>query len=147
MGLLTSILVGVGLAMDAFAVSLGVGTAGRINGLRAKLRLAFHFGWFQLMMTVLGWLAGSTISGLINQYDHWIALVLLAYVGRNMIRSGLSPEEDCYRCDIGVVTFLISGMGLMAGTGLGARLGKRMEILGGVILIVIGLRVVSTHLL
>jgi len=185
MGFLSSILVGVGLAMDAFAVSLSIGTAGRADGQRAKLRLAFHFGWFQLMMTVLGWLAGSTISGFISQFDHWIAMGLLGYVGRNMIQSGLNPEEECYRCDpsrgktmvmlcvatsidalavglsmamlnasiwlpaiiIGVVTFMISGMGLIAGYGLGVRLGKRMEILGGLILIGIGLRVVVTHLL
>ena len=182
---LSSVLIGVGLAMDAFAVSLTIGTAGQADNRRAKLRLAFHFGWFQLMMTVLGWLAGSTISGFINQFDHWIAMGLLGYVGSSMIRSGLNPEEDCYRCDplrgktmvmlcvatsidalavglsmamlntsvwipaiiIGVVTFLISSVGLIAGNGLGAKLGKRMEIVGGIILIGIGLRVLLTHLL
>jgi putative Mn2+ efflux pump MntP len=185
MGFFSSVMIGVGLAMDAFAVSLTIGTAGQAEGARAKLRLAFHFGWFQLMMTVLGWLAGSTISGFIYRFDHWIAMALLGYVGYNMIHSGLNPEEDCYRCDpsrgrtmvmlcvatsidamavglsmamlktsvwlpsiiIGVVTFILSGMGLMAGIGLGARLGKRMEVLGGVILLAIGLRVLATHLL
>jgi len=185
MELLTSVLIGLGLAMDAFAVSLGIGTAGQAENRRAKFRLAFHFGWFQMMMTVLGWLAGSTIAGLISQFDHWIAMALLGYVGTNMIRSGLNPDEECYRCDpsrgktlvilciatsidamavglsmamlktsiwlpsiiIGVVTFFISGMGLLAGGGLGAKFGKRMEIIGGLILIGIGLRVLATHLL
>lgn len=185
MEFLTSVLVGVGLAMDAFAVSLGIGTAGQAESRRAKFRLSFHFGWFQSMMTVLGWLAGSTIASYINQFDHWIAMILLGYVGGNMIRSGLNPDEDCYRCDpsrgktlvilcvatsidalavglsmamlktsiwipaiiIGVVTFLISGMGLLAGNGLGAKFGKRMEIVGGLILIGIGVRVLALHLL
>jgi putative Mn2+ efflux pump MntP len=182
---LTSVLVGVGLAMDAFAVSLGIGTAGQADSRRAKLRMAFHLGWFQMMMTVLGWLAGSTIAGFIHQFDHWIAMALLGYVGSNMIRSGLNPDEECYRCDptrgktmiilcvatsidamavglsmamlktsiwipsiiIGVVTFIISSMGLLAGNGLGAKFGKRMQIVGGLILIGIGLRVIATHLL
>ncbi len=185
MEFLTSVLVGVGLAMDAFAVSLGIGTAGQAESRRAKFRLAFHFGWFQMMMTVLGWLAGSTIAGFISAFDHWIAMALLGYVGTNMIRSGLNPDENCYRCDpsrgktliilcvatsidalavglsmamlknsiwipsiiIGVVTFLISGVGLLAGNGLGAKFGKRMEIVGGLILIGIGLHVLITHLL
>lgn len=185
MEFLTSVFIGVGLAMDAFAVSLGIGTGRQAEDRRAKFRLAFHFGWFQMMMTVLGWLAGSTIAGLIAQFDHWVAMALLAYVGINMIRSGLNPEAECYRCDpsrgktliilcvatsidamavgfsmamlqtsvwipaviIGVVTLILSGFGLLVGNRLGARFGKRMEILGGLILIGIGLRVLATHLL
>jgi putative Mn2+ efflux pump MntP len=185
MEFITSVLIGVGLAMDAFAVSLGIGTGRQAENRRAQFRLAFHFGWFQMMMTILGWLAGSTIAGLINQFDHWIAMALLGYVGANMIRSGQNPDEARYRSDpsrgktliilgvatsidamavglsmamlrtsvwipsiiIGVVTFIISGMGLLAGDRLGARFGKRMEILGGLILIGIGLRVLATHLL
>jgi putative Mn2+ efflux pump MntP len=185
MELITSIFIGIGLAIDAFAVSLGVGTARQAESRRAQFRLAFHFGWFQTMMTVLGWLAGSTIAGLINQFDHWIAMALLGYVGTNMIRSGLNPGKRRYRGDptrgkiliilsvatsidamavglsmamlhtsvwipsiiIGVVTFIISGIGLLAGDRLGAKFGKRMEILGGLILISIGLRVLATHLL
>jgi putative Mn2+ efflux pump MntP len=185
MEFLTSVLIGIGLAMDAFAVSLGIGTGRQAENRRAKFRLAFHFGWFQMMMTVLGWLAGSTVAGLIAHFDHWVAMALLAYVGINMIRSGLNPDEDCYRSDpsrgkilfilsvatsidamavgfsmamlhtsvwipaviIGVVTFFLSGVGLLVGNRLGAKFGKRMEILGGLILIGIGLRVLATHLL
>jgi putative Mn2+ efflux pump MntP len=185
MEFLTSVFLGVGLAMDAFAVSLGIGTGRQAEGRRAQFRLAFHFGWFQMMMTIIGWLAGSTIAGLIDQFDHWVAMALLAYVGGNMIRSGLNPDVDCNRCDpsrgktlvilcvatsidalavglsmamlrnsiwipsiiIGVVTFFISGMGLLAGDRLGVKFGKRMEIVGGLILIGIGLRVLATHLL
>ena len=96
MELLTSIFIGVGLAMDAFTVSLGIGTGGQANDQRSKFRLAFHFGVFQMGMTVVGWFAGSTIASYIQAFDHWIALALLAYVGGNMIRSGLNPEVESY---------------------------------------------------
>jgi putative Mn2+ efflux pump MntP len=184
MELVTSLLIAIGLAMDAFAVSLGVGTAGRANDFRAKFRLAFHFGFFQAGMTVVGWLAGNTIANFINNYDHWIALGLLGYVGVNMIRSGLNKDGESYvenpskgktlmilcvatsidamavglsmamihtpvlipSIIIGVVTLALSAFGLSAGTKLGEKFGKRMEILGGIILLFIGLRIVYTHL-
>lgn len=184
MELLTSIFIGVGLAMDAFTVSLGIGTGGQANDRRSKFRLAFHFGFFQMAMTVVGWFAGSSIAGYIQAFDHWVAMGLLAYVGGNMIRSGLNPEMESYVSNpskgrllvilsvatsidamavglsmamldapwlvpaiiIGVVTWGLSSVGLLAGDRLGQRFGKRMEILGGLILIGIGLRVLVTHM-
>lgn len=184
MSVATSFLIALGLAMDAFAVSLGIGTTGQARDARSKFRLAFHFGVFQAGMTLLGWLVGSTIAGLINAFDHWIALVLLAYVGINMIRSGFNPDCDAYRSNpskgktlmmlcvatsldamavglsmamlktevwfpsviIGVVASGLSIFGLFAGNKLGETFGKRMEILGGLILLVIGLRILITHL-
>lgn len=95
----TSILIGVGLAMDAFTVSLGIGTGRQANYSRAKFRLIFHFGLFQAAMTVLGWYAGTSIAQHIRNFDHWIAMALLAYVGGNMIRSGLNPDSDSYISD------------------------------------------------
>jgi len=88
------LLVAVGLAMDAFAVSLGVGTSGQARTARPILRLSFHLGLFQGLMMLLGWLAGVTIARTISSIDHWVALALLVYVGGSMIRSGLSPEEQ-----------------------------------------------------
>jgi putative Mn2+ efflux pump MntP len=184
MELLTSFLVAVGLAMDAFAVSLGVGTSGQAEDLRSKARLAFHFGWFQAMMTVLGWVLGSSVERYVSAFDHWIAFALLAYVGGSMIRNGLSVNEDSYAQNpskgrtmvmlsvatsidalavgmsmaligssvwvpaliIGVVTLALSAFGLQMGCRLGERFGKRVEVLGGLILIGIGIRVVITHL-
>ncbi len=184
MELVTSLFIAVGLAMDAFAVSLGIGTTGQARDRRSKFRLIFHFGFFQGAMTLLGWLLGSTIAGLIGSIDHWVALVLLAYVGINMIRSGLNPDGETYQANpskgktlmmlcvatsldamavglsmamlrtpvlipslvIGVVTAGLSAVGLFAGTQLGITFGKRMEILGGLILIGIGLRIVYSHL-
>lgn len=183
----TSFLVAIGLAMDAFAVSVGVGTGGQAVDFRSRFRLAAHFGIFQGGMTLLGWAAGSTVAGLIQDFDHWIALALLAYVGINMIRSGLCCHEEGEQshCDptrggamlllcvatsidalavglsmamlgasvfqpalvIGVVTFGLSAFGLRAGGHLGKTFGKRMEVLGGLILISIGLRVLFSHLM
>jgi putative Mn2+ efflux pump MntP len=182
--LFTSFLIGIGLAMDSFAVSLGVGTGQSLMPRRSKLRLALYFGVFQTLMTALGWLAGHTIINIISAYDHWVAFGLLLFVGVRMIRAGFHPEQETYQSDpskggllvllslatsmdalavglsmavvgtpvifpalvIGVVTFGLSLVGLFWGCQLGERFGKRMEIVGGLILIAIGLRVLWTHL-
>lgn len=179
MGFVTSLVIGVGLAMDAFAVSLGVGAADKARDRRAKFRLAFHFGIFQTGMTLLGWLLGSTVANLVSGVQGWIALVLLGYVGINMVRSGCNPDCDSYQNEpskgrtlvilciatsldamavglsmavmkaqviypslvIGVVTTSLSVFGLLAGAQLNHTFGKRMEILGGLLLVGIGLRV------
>lgn len=179
MNFAASLLIAIGLAMDAFAVSIGAGTGGQVTDLRSKIRLAFHFGLFQAGMTLIGWLAGTTIQRWITGIDHWIAFGLLTYVGVNMIRSGLGRGEETKHPNpskgatmvflsvatsidalavgislamlsipalypsavIGLVTFGLSMFGLLGGGKLGEKFGKRMEILGGVILIGIGLRV------
>ena len=184
MDVLTILFIAIGLAMDAFAVSLGIGTTERSTEARARFRLAFHFGLFQCLMPIIGWVAGSTVSRWIAPIDHWIAFALLAYVGVNMIRSGINPEQESYASDpsrgktlvvlavatsidalavglslamlevaiitpsivIGVITYSLSMVGLFAGNKLGEKFGKRMEVIGGLILIGIGLRVVITHL-
>jgi len=180
----TMIIIAVGLAMDAFAVSLGIGTSGTAVASRSIFRISFHMGFFQGFMTFLGWLAGSSIASLIAAYDHWIALVLLTFVGARMIRSGIDPDGEMHKKDpsrggtmlmlciatsidamavglsmaflnlqiftpslvIGVITLGLSLVGLLAGKRLGERFGKRMEVLGGLILISIGLRILYTHL-
>ncbi len=181
----TIFLIAIGLAMDCFAVSLGVGTAGTATGPRPTFRLFFHFGLFQGGMTLLGWLAGKTVVTYIAAVDHWVAFVLLAFVGVRMIRSGLQKtgEEPAIpdpsrgltlvmlsiatsidalavglslalldvnvlwsALVIGGVSAILSLVGLLLGNQLGMRFGKTMEILGGIILIGIGLRVVITHL-
>ncbi len=183
----TTIVISIGLAMDAFAVSLGVGTSPSTNhepSWRRVLRIAMHFGIFQALMTILGWLAGSTISDLISVFDHWIAFGLLAWVGGRMVAGGLSSDETC-RCEditqgrtlivlcvatsidalavglslamlqvniwsasamIGAITLFLSLIGGFSGHLMGTRFGKRMESLGGILLVVIGLRILYTHL-
>lgn len=183
MDLLTVLSLAIGLAMDAMAVSLSIGTTRLANRPRPIFRLSFHFGLFQFLMPILGWLAGSSISSFIGRFDHWIAFGLLGWVGGRMMKAGFNPEQTSFPSDpsrgktlmmlciatsidafsigltlamlgveifypsvvIGVVTSLLSWVGLMAGNRLGNRFGKRMEILGGLILIFIGLRILWTH--
>jgi len=81
------------LAMDAFAVALGTGAVlSRLTG-RHLFRLGFHFGLFQALMPVIGWLAGLTIMQWVETWDHWIAFSLLAIIGGRMIYEAFSDEE------------------------------------------------------
>ena len=84
-------LIAIALAMDAFTVAISVGlqlsSRGKIS-LRQYFRLGFHFGLFQFLMPILGWLAGSTVRVYIEAFDHWIAFALLSYIGIKLIREG-----------------------------------------------------------
>jgi putative Mn2+ efflux pump MntP len=92
-GIVEVAVIAVGLAMDAFAVSLAARASGRARGRRAAFRLSFHFGLFQFLMPVLGWFAGYRVEPLVSAVDHWIALAMLAFVGARMIHGGLSEQE------------------------------------------------------
>lgn len=90
---LTIVGIAVALAMDAFAVALAAGTV--LNPLTGRhlFRFGFHFGLFQLLMPIIGWLAGLTVQKWITAYDHWIAFALLAFVGGKMIWEAFHEEE------------------------------------------------------
>jgi len=179
------LMIAVGMAMDAFAVSLGAGASGHARDGRAIFRLSFHFGLFQFLMPVIGWYLGSTVAPYIATVDHWIAFGLLAFVGGRMIRAGLDANQEVLANDpsrgltlvalcvatsidalaiglslamlrvtiwypsvvIGVVTGGLSLVGLRLGTQLGTRFGRRMEIVGGVVLIAIGSRLLFSHVI
>ncbi len=178
------LLIAISMAMDAFAVCLVAGSLNQANGGRSAFRLSFHFGLFQFIMPVLGWVAGRTLEPLISNYDHWIALGLLAFVGVRMIVAALRGEEaqppdpsrgwtlvalsvavsiDALAVGlslgvlglsvwypafiIGIVTGLLSLLGLRLGHRFGSRLGKPVEIVGGLVLIGIGIRIVLSHLM
>lgn len=178
------ILIALGLAMDAFAVALAAGATGRAAGRRAAFRLCFHFGLFQFLMPILGWMAGHAVAFRIAWFDHWIAFGLLGIIGIRMIRAGLSvdsgePAPDPSRgisllllaiatsidalavglslavigvriwypsVVIGLVAAVMTFLGLRLGSRLGSLLGRRMEVLGGIILIGIGVKVLVEHL-
>jgi putative Mn2+ efflux pump MntP len=93
MTLFNIIAVAIALAMDAFAVSIAVGVNLKKVNHRQKFRLAWHFGLFQAMMPVIGWLAGSTIKDYVKAYDHWVAFALLALVGVHMIKEALGDDD------------------------------------------------------
>jgi putative Mn2+ efflux pump MntP len=176
-------LIALGLAMDAFAVSLGASAAGRARGARAALRMSFHFGLFQFMMPVIGWFAGSLVADLIRTWDHWIAFGLLCFVGGRMIAAARGPADaptgdpsrgwtllllavatsiDALAVGIslamlpiniwytsmviGLVAAAMSLIGIRLGAVLRTSFGRRMELVGGVILILIGVRILVEHL-
>jgi len=176
--------IAVGLAMDAFAVSLAAGSSGQARGRRAAFRLSFHFGLFQFLMPVIGWFAGYRIEPLVSALDHWIALGLLTLVGGRMIRGGLSAQERPLRDPsrgwtlvalsvatsidalavgfslamlrvpvwypsliIGVTAAGLSLAGLWLGRRAGAGLGRAAAVGGGVLLVLIGVRIVVDHLI
>ena len=176
-------LMALSMAMDALAVCLVAGSLRQASGLRPAFRLSFHFGLFQFIMPVLGWFVGRTLEPFIRDYDHWIALGLLAFVGIRMIYAALRGDEaqppdpsrgwtlvmlslavsiDALAVGlslgllgisvwypaliIGLVTSVLSLVGLRLGETLGSKLGKPVEIIGGLVLIAIGVRIVITHL-
>ena len=178
------LLVALGIAMDAFAVCLAVGSLPAARGPRPAFRLAFHFGLFQGIMPVLGWLAGATIEPMIRDWDHWIAFALLAFVGIRMISATSRPEVtgtvDLSRgwslvllsiavsldalavglsfgllgifvvypaILIGLVTGVVSWFGLQLGNRVGARFGRWVQILGGLVLVAMGWRIVLQHVM
>ncbi len=187
MSLLEVLAIAVGLAMDAFAVSVGAGAGGHVGRPRAALRLAFHLGLFQALMPVLGWYAGIRVASAIAAYDHWVDFGLLAAVGARMVHSGLRPRGtstgppadpsrgltlvalsvatslDAFAVGlslamlgiaiwqpsavIGLVTGALSLVGIVIGHRLGRHFGPSVEILGGLVLILIGLHILAQHLL
>lgn len=181
----TIILIAIGLAMDCFAVSLGIGCKSDDCQDRYQFRLPFHFGLFQGGMVLIGWALGSTIVNLISKFDHWVAFGLLAFVGIKMIIESLSDGEKKQVGDpsrggtlvmlsiatsidalavglslaflegsiwisslvIAITSAALSLLGLRIGGKLGEKFGERMELVGGLILIGIGVRILLSHIL
>jgi putative Mn2+ efflux pump MntP len=175
------------LAMDAFAVALGAGlTLERLTG-GHLFRLGFHFGLFQALMPVVGWLAGLTVQRWIAAYDHWVAFGLLAFVGGKMIYEAWREEgeEGKETADptrgltlvllsvatsidalavglslamlriaiwlpalvIGLVAGVLTVAGMLLGRRVGAAWGPRVEVVGGVVLVGIGIKILLEHTL
>ena len=185
MDLLVPVLIGIGLSMDCFAVSLAIGTTTRVKLLNTAVIIALCFGLFQSGMTLLGWAAGTHLAGLIADYDHWVAFLLLAVIGIRMLVGGFEEEEDDRPVNviqvgplivlsvatsidalaagvsfgflqvniimpaliIGTIAFVFSFTGVMTGTQLASVLGKKVEVIGGLILILIGLKILLEHLI
>ena len=177
-------LIALGLAMDAFAVSITSGFAIKYIKIKNALMIAIFFGLFQAIMPLIGWLAGYTLKDFISGIDHWIAFGLLSIIGLKMIYESFKLESDKERVDplnisvlfvlsiatsidalaigislsflnisialpsiiIGIITFLLSFMGVYIGNKLGHFFEKKIEILGGIILIAIGIKILIEHL-
>lgn len=184
MSLWEILVIAVGLSMDAVAVSLAASASNRAHGTRAMFRLSFHFGLFQFLMPVVGWMLGASVAPYIASSDHWVAFGLLALVGGRMVRAAATDEDPGPARDpsrgttliilsiatsidalaigltlamlgtgiwyaslvIGVVTGCLSLAAVLLGKRVGKAVGKRMEMVGGLALIAIGLRILAQHL-
>lgn len=186
MGLAEILLIAVGLSMDSLAVSITCGIILKRFRIKHIFRIALFMGVFQGIMPVIGWLAGLTFQKYINEYDHWIAFLILAYLGGKMLYEGLFAKEDECKCldptkvvtllwlaiatsidalavglsfamlrievmepviIIGITTFLLSFIGASFSSKFGDRLNLKMEVIGGIILIAIGLKILIEHII
>jgi putative Mn2+ efflux pump MntP len=93
--------IAVALAMDCFAITLGLACGARGLTTKQAVRMAAYFGGFQFLMPLVGWVAGDRLLGLIRHFDHWVAFGLLALIGGRMILEsiGMSDEEKACRPD------------------------------------------------
>ena len=99
MAFLDVLLISIGLAMDAMAVALGIGATQYADGRRPIFRLSFHFGLFQSLMPVLGWIGGASVAQHVGKIAPWIAFGLLAWVGGRMVRAGLDTDAESHSSD------------------------------------------------
>jgi len=177
-------LIGVALSMDAFAVSVCKGLSVKKAGVKHVLTVGVYFGGFQALMPMLGFLLGYKFESFITNIDHWIAFVLLAIIGGNMIREALGKDEDDKENDdfsframlplavatsidalavgisfaflgvdiataallIGATTFVLSGAGIFVGNIFGSKYKSKAELAGGIVLILIGAKILLEHL-
>ena len=184
MGFWELLLLGIGLSMDAFAVSVCKGLAAQRPDKKTALICGIWFGFFQALMPVIGYFLGRVFADAIQAVDHWIAFGLLSIVGANMIKEALEscdtpPDPDlspkamlplavATSIDalavgvslamtakvsiwtavtlIGLTTFLLSGAGAWMGGVFGRKYEKKAEIFGGVILILLGLKILLENL-
>ena len=188
MGFGELLLLAVGLSMDAFAVSLCKGLAMKKATIREELTCGVWFGGFQALMPVIGFFLGTLFAEAIVTVDHWVAFVLLAIIGINMLKEAFAKEEGCC-CEvpdadmsvknmfimavatsidalavgislamagivniftaaalIGLCTCGLSAAGVKIGNVFGSRYEKKAQMAGGVILCLLGLKILLEHL-
>ena len=186
MGFLELFFIGVGLSADAFSVSVCKGLNMRKLNLGHAYIIALFFGGFQAVMPLIGYFLGTSFSKYIESFDHWIAFVLLAFIGGKMVIEAIKEKDEDQeeKTDvlkmgeltvlavatsidalavgitfaflkvniffsiliIGVTTFALSLGGVILGNRFGAKYKNKAEIAGGVILVLIGLKILLEHL-
>lgn len=186
MGIVELFLIAVGLSMDAFAVAICKGLNMRKINYNHTIVIAAFFGGFQGLMPLIGWALGKQFEQYITSFDHWIAFILLAFIGGQMIREAMKKEDEESQIDdslnikelfmlaiatsidalavgitfalipntniwisiilIGIITFILSIIGVFIGNKFGSRYKSKAEFAGGVILILIGTKILLEHL-
>lgn len=184
MDLFTLFILAVGLSMDAFAVSICKGLAMNKISFKQAGIVGLWFGGFQALMPALGFLLGTTFASFVNRVADWIAFILLALIGLNMIKEALSKEEEeadaslapqkmlvlaiatsidafavgvSFACleigtliipavaFIGVITCGLSMIGVKVGNVFGTKYKSKAELAGGIILILLGVKIILEH--
>lgn len=183
MSIYAVIIIAVALSMDAFAVSITSGVCIKDIKPSSALKISLSFGTFQMIMPVLGWLIGLSFAKILYSIDHWIAFVILTFLGSKMIYESRKEESECPNflnnktllflslatsidafaigitfallktyiifpvLTIGIITFLISFFGVFIGKKFGDKFERNAEIIGGIILIIIGIRILIIHII
>ena len=168
MGFVELLLLAIGLSMDAFAVSVCKGLCMKRLNLRQATVVALFFGGFQALMPLVGWALGTQFEQFITPVDHWIAFVLLALIGGKMLWDAFHEDDEELSCPadgkldlrelvmlavatsidalaVGM-TFALSIVGVAVGHRFGARYEKPATVVGGIVLILIGLKILLEHL-
>jgi putative Mn2+ efflux pump MntP len=183
MSLLEITLIALGLSMDAFAVSITLGLSVQKPSFRQFLIPGLYFGFFQAIMPLIGYFAGIQFAQKIQNYDHWIAFVLLGLIGGKMIMDSFSKVEEkandnpfkittmlllavatsidalavgvtfaffeinIYKAIIiiGLITFCMAIAGVKIGNIFGAKFKSKAELLGGVVLVILGVKMLVEH--
>ncbi len=176
------IFLGIGLSMDAFAVALTNGMSKKNIELKMTTLIAFAFGFFQGLMPVFGYFLGNTFSKQISSFDHWIALILLGYIGTKMIidsrkkddasqgslkiselfLQGIATSIDAFAVGvslaalnvniflsasiIAITTFVLSFIAVFIGKKSGSFLKDKAQLTGGLILVIIGVKIFVEHI-
>lgn len=183
MGILEISLLGIGLAMDAFAVSICKGLSMKKMNWKNAIIIALNFGIFQALMPMIGYFLGTTFESFVTTFDHWIAFILLALIGGNMIKESFDNEEEKKNdkvdfktmivlalatsidalavgitfaffdvnlllavAIIGIITFIISILGVKIGNKFGDKYQNKAELTGGIILVLLGTKILLEHL-
>lgn len=183
MGVLELLLLSLGLAMDAFTVSICKGISMRKMNWKKAIIIGLYFGGFQALMPTLGYFLGTAFQSLVTSVDHWIAFVLLGIIGGEMIKESFEIDSENQNDDvsfktmiilaiatsidalavgitfaflnvnlglavslIGIITFILAVAGTKIGNRFGDKYEKKAEFVGGVILILLGVKILLEHL-
>lgn len=184
MGTIELLLLSIGLAMDAFAVSICKGISMKKMNWKKAVIIGIYFGGFQALMPVIGYFLGTAFESIITNIDHWVAFILLGIIGENMIKESFGNESENCNDDvgfktmiilaiatsidalavgitfaflkvnlvaaismIGVITFALSVVGTKIGNRFGDKYESKAELVGGIILVLLGIKILLEHLL
>ena len=177
------LLLSIGLAMDAFAVSVCKGISMKKMDWKKAIIIGLYFGGFQALMPTIGYFLGSAFQSLITSIDHWIAFILLGIIGGGMIKEAFEDDKENVNDDvgfktmiilaiatsidalavgitfaflnanlilavslIGIITFVISVIGTKIGNRFGDKYERKAEMVGGIILIFLGIKILLEHI-